>query len=416
MKKIININICFILAFLIFLTTGCETQYLGGDRNSKWKKDLEYLQEALPNKHVNLFFKIDKEQFDKGIDDLKASVGNLNDDEIIDGIYKITGSVGDGHTKVIRDFTKRYPIIFYYLKDGVYVINGSDEYKQALYCKLIKINGQDMESIENKLSPLIAQENEPTIKKILPNYLSRPEILHGVKIIEDINSEATFTFENRDGKIFDLKVKSLDSNESANPIVDNEYDESYPLYMQNPNYNYWYKYLDKDKVLYLKYNVCEENNASGKISDFNKDVLDFINNNEVDKFVIDMRDNSGGRENKLNAIIEGIKNTDLNSKDKFFVIVGRNTFSAGLLDIIKWKNETNATFVGQPTSGKPNHYGAVNTFTLPNSGITIQYSTVYGKTSEDERDSFIPDKTIEISIDDYVNKRDPVLDYIIENK
>ena len=41
MKKIIKINICFFLVFLILLTTGCETQYLSGDRNSKWKKDLE---------------------------------------------------------------------------------------------------------------------------------------------------------------------------------------------------------------------------------------------------------------------------------------------------------------------------------------------------------------------------------------
>lgn len=413
MKKIIRINICFFLVFLTLMITGCETQYLSGDRNSKWKKDLQYLQEALPNKHANLFFKIDEEQFNKDIDDLKNSVENLNDDEIIDGIYKIVASVGDGHTKVQRKFKKKYPIQFFYFKDGIYVINTEDQYKESLYSKLIKINGQDIQAIKDKLAPLIAQENDETIKKVLPNYLSRPEILHGVKIIDNIDSEVTFTFENKEGKIFNLNMKPLDSAESMNPIVDIEYDESYPLYMQNPNYNYWYKYLENDKTLYLKYNECVESNKSGKIDDFNNEVLNFIDNNKVEKFIIDMRDNEGGQENRLNAIIEGIKNRDINNKKRFFVIVGRGTFSAAIVDIVNWKEETNATFVGEATSGKPNHYGSVKNFILPNSKLTVQYSTVYARTGNDESNSFIPDKTIEISIDDYVNKKDPVLDYIL---
>lgn len=61
MKRIIRF---FISAFtLAFLICGCGTQYLGGDRIEKWEKDLNYLQEALPNKHANLFFKMDKNEF-----------------------------------------------------------------------------------------------------------------------------------------------------------------------------------------------------------------------------------------------------------------------------------------------------------------------------------------------------------------
>ena len=414
MKRIIKINICFFLVFLMLLVTGCETQYLSGDRNSKWKKDLNYLQEALPKKHPNLFFKVSEEQFNKEIDDLKNSVDNLNDDEIIDGIYKITASVGDAHTKIKRDFSKQYPMEFYYFKDGVYVINTIDEYKEALYSKLIKINGQDIKSMEDKISPLIAKVNEQTIKKALPNYLTIPEILHGVKIVNNIDSEVSFTFENREGKTFDLNVNPLDFKENIEFIISGEYDESYPLYMQNPTYNYWYKYLENDKTLYLKYNQCLESNKDGKISDFNNEILDFINNNSVDKFVIDMRDNGGGGQDQLDIIIQGIKNKEINDKNKFFVIVGRNTFSAAIGDVVKWRDETNATFIGQATSGKLNHYGQWSTFTLPNSNLTVQCSTMYVNNGEDESDSFMPDKIIEISIDDYVNKKDPVLDYVLK--
>lgn len=211
-------------------------------------------------------------------------------------------------------------------------------------------------------------------------------------------------------------MNPIDFNENVGFIISGEYDESYPLYMQNPTYNYWYKYLENNKTLYLKYNQCVESNKDGKISDFNNEILDFINNNSVDKFVIDMRDNGGGGQDQLDIIIQGIKNKEINNKNKFFVIVGRNTFSAAIGDVVKWRKETNATFIGQETSGKLNHYGSWDTFALPNSKLTVQYSTMYVNNGDDESDSFIPDKTIEISIDDYVNKKDPVLDYIIEKK
>lgn len=414
MKKIINIGICFFLFFLLLLTTGCESQYLGGNRNSKWVKDLNYLQEALPKKHANLFFKVSEEQFNDQINELKKSVENLNDDEIIDEIYRIVALVGDGHTKAQREFSRSYPFQFYYFKDSIYAINTIDEYKEALNCELVKINGQDIKMIEDKLSPLISRENDVTIKKVLPNYLFRPEILHGVQIIDDIDSVVDFTFKDRNGKSLDLKVESLDTtlDNGKKFVISRDYDETYPLYMQKPDFNYWYQYLEKDKVLYLKYNACSEDEKAGRLDDFNNEVLNFIQKNQVDKFIIDMRNNSGGGENKLDGIIKGIKNSDLNDKKRFFVIVGRPTFSAAIVDAVKWRNETDASFVGEPTSGKPNHYGAVKNFLLPNSNLKIQYSTTYAKTSDDEGDSFIPDKTIELSINDYVNKKDPVLDYI----
>ena len=308
---------------------------------------------------------------------MKNSVDSLNDDEILAEIYRIVASVGDGHTKVISGFTEAYAINFYCFKDGIYAINTIDKYKEALYCKLIKINGQDIKSIEEKISPLIAQENQATIKKLLPGNITVPKILHGVKVIDDVDKEVDFTFEDKEGKTFDLNIEPVDIRgyKDLNWEVNNEYDESYPLYMQKQDLNYWYQYLEKDKVLYLKYNMCLEDEKTGNLDDFNNEVLNFIDNNEVDKFVIDIRDNSGGGEGKINDIIEGIKNSKLNNKKNFYVIVGRRTFSAAILDAVKWRKETNATFIGEKTSGKPNHYGLWGKFKLPNSNLTIQYSS-----------------------------------------
>jgi hypothetical protein len=410
MKKLIKSSVCFIL--IIFLT-GCESQYLGGDRNAKWKKDLNYLEAALPQKHANLFFKTSEENFKKEIEDLKKSVETLNDDEVVDNIYEIIASIGDTHTSVYKQALSIYPIQFYYFRDGIYVINTISRYERILYTKLTKINGIDIEKVENTLLPLIAVDNEAMIKKTIPKYLMNPEILHGTRIVPD-TEKAVFTFENEKGEANDLVISSVNRDTFKDKFIISEYDNSYPLYMQDRKLNYWYKYLDAEKTVYFKYNRCLSQGDSSRLEDFISELLKFMDSHPVDKFIIDIRDNSGGSDRYMGPVIDWLQGKEINNKNKLFVITGRATFSSAIINAVMLRKETNATFVGEATSGKPNHYGSVSSFQLPNSKITIQYSTQYNKVSEgDNSNTFMPDRIIEVSSKDYSNKKDPVLDYIL---
>lgn len=44
--------------------------------------------------------------------------------------------------------------------------------------------------------------------------------------------------------------------------------------------------------------------------------------------------------------------------------------------------------------------------------MRIVYSTKFIDMSDDYSDSFVPNKTIELSIEDYKNKVDPIMEYI----
>lgn len=415
MDKFTKTNFCFILIFLNIFFTGCESQYLGGDRNTKWIKDLNYMQKAIPKKHVNPFFKINQEKFNSELTSLKNSVYKLNDNQILSGIYKIVASIGDTHTSLYKKTSIIYPIQFYYFKEGIYVVNTLPEYKQALYTKLVKINGVDIETIQKNILPLIVNENSALIKKYIPKYLTNVEILHGLNITSSVKN-ALFTFENSQGDNFNLNINSLNNEDLHGKfIIKGTFDTSYPLYMQKSNLNYWYKYIAAEKTLYFKYNKCQEDNNSKTIEDFTTDMLKFMGSHIVDKFVIDIRDNSGGSDKYITPIINWIKTKKINNKDHLFVIVGRTTFSSAILNAVTLRKETNATFIGEETSGKPNHYGSVKSFTLPNSKIEIQYSTQFNKISADNESTFIPDKIIEISIKDYLGKKDPILNYILKD-
>lgn len=415
MNKFIKINFCFILICSSIFFTGCESQYLGEDRNTKWIKDLNYMQKALPKKHINPFFKIDEKEFNNELATLKNSVYKLNDDQILSGIYRIIASIGDTHTSLYKETSTIYPMQFYYFKEGIYVVDTIPEYKKALYTKLVKINGVNIETVQKNILPLIVNENSAVIKKYIPKYLMDAEILHGLNITSNIKS-TLFTFENNQGEAFNLNINSLNSEDLHGKfIIKGNFDTSYPLYMQKSNLNYWYKYISKEKTLYFKYNKCQEDDNSKTMEDFTGDMLKFMNTHIVDKFVIDIRDNSGGSDKYIGPIIDWIKNKEINNKTHLFVIVGRTTFSSAIINAVTLRKETNATFIGEETSGKPNHYGSVKSFTLPNSKIEIQYSTQFNKTSTDNENTFIPDKIIEISIKDYLDKEDPVLNYILKN-
>ena len=69
-------------------------------------------------------------------------------------------------------------------------------------------------------------------------------------------------------------------------------------------------------------------------------------------------------------------------------------------------------FVGEETGGKPNHFGEVRSFKLPNSGLEVSYSTKYFKKSDKYINSFTPDYIIKESFVDLKKGIDPVYDWI----
>jgi C-terminal processing protease CtpA/Prc len=93
-------------------------------------------------------------------------------------------------------------------------------------------------------------------------------------------------------------------------------------------------------------------------------------------------------------------------------LIGPLTFSAGVDAAANLKLRANATLVGEPTGGKPNTYGDVRSFTLPNAGLTIYYSSrhFYRFEALGDAPSLEPDLRVPLSAEHYFAGRDPVLE------
>jgi len=72
---------------------------------------------------------------------------------------------------------------------------------------------------------------------------------------------------------------------------------------------------------------------------------------------------------------------------------------------------TQAILIGEPTSGRPNSYGELGNFTLPNSGLRVNYSTKFFRLRpNDDPPAVMPEILVEYPWAAYLSGRGPVLE------
>ena len=382
-------------------------------RIKKWQEDIDYLASELPQRHKNLFFQLSESDFKQKIQKLKNELSDINDEEIIWRLFQIVASIGDGHTTLYYKTKIAFPYSLYWFKEGIYVINTVPEYKHILNCRLVQIDFIPVEKVVEALKLGISHENQAQIKKSAPYYLAMAEHLYGAHLIEE-KDKAVFTFEDKKGKQFHVPMKAVSLKTKPQWIVSNSDDDDLPLYRQNRDKYYSFTYMENEKTMYVLYNACRM--IKGNLfKDFVKAVFDQVDSHPVERFVMDLRNNGGGSSLIFFPLLKELKaREELNKKGKLFVILGRRTFSSAILNALQMKNQTNATFLGEPTGGKPNHYGEIKSFLLKNSSLHVSYSTKYFTHSQEDTDSIYPDILVEVSIQDYLSKKDPVLEKILK--
>ncbi len=152
------------------------------------------------------------------------------------------------------------------------------------------------------------------------------------------------------------------------------------------------------------------------LHDFFQRMFTFIDEHDVDKFVIDLRYNGGGNNRLIRPLIHGIIRRDgINRIGHLFTVLGRSTFSAAMSLAGALEEHTNTLFVGEPSGSTPNQYGDSRGTTLPNSGLLLRVSSVWWMNTNalDNRLVLPPHIAAQWSFRDFLNRQDPVLEKIL---
>ena len=262
------------------------------------------------------------------------------------------------------------------------------------------------------LSGIIPHENDAQIKNKLGSLLTRTDLLFGLGLIPD-PAGTTLSFVDKGGVEQTVAMEPIPMSGRPAWLLDLSPTEDAPLYRQRSGEHYWFHYLEESGTLYVKYNACR-NMPDRPFSVFTQEVFGFLDSHDVRRMAIDLRQNGGGNSAIFAPFLAKIKKrASINRKGHLYVLIGRRTFSSAVLNALHLKNQTAAIFAGEPTGGKPNHFGEIKVFQLPNSKLPIQYSTKYFTISKEDTPSLRPDIPVKVNCRDYLSKTDPVLEAVI---
>lgn len=421
MKKML-----YLIALLLALPVGAQKKLSA----SEWQQDLRFLQTTVHNEYPFLFKKTTAEAFDAEVEKLYKAIPSMERHEIIVGLARIVSMFQYGHTAlgILRSPAEfhQLPVNVYQFSDGVYIQGVHKDYKKALGAKIIAIEGMPVEKAMQAIYPVTFAENDQFFKAYGLRYLGVPEVLHARGVMKSLKNTVTFTLE-RNGKQFKQEITAMKELQpparygfiqQEGDWLDARNEGEEPLYLKNLDKLYYFQYLPEAKTVYVRQSQVQDDPAED-IPAFYQRVFEFVEKNDVERLIIDVRLNGGGNNYKNKPVIRGIVGSGkIDQPGKLFVILGRRTFSACQNLVNEMSNYTNAIFVGEPTAENINFYGDNRQVELPNSKLPayLSYAWWQDKPQWENAPWLAPHVAVEMSFEDYRTNKDPVLEAALNFK
>jgi tetratricopeptide (TPR) repeat protein len=397
----------------------------------QWQADLRHLQQTVHARYGNLFHTISANQWNKSVDSFYAAIPGLGNHQVLAGFVQLVASFHIGHTQMntwglhtggsLGMSLHRYPFLLYQFSNGLYVLKTEKGYADALGGRVTKIGKLKTDAALAAIRPLVSYENEQGFLSIAPFFLATPEFLHTQGIAEKANEvplsfikngqEATVVFKVND-KTVNHSMTGLELPEGWVGAGNQKGNE--PLWQKEPAAFRYMQYLPDSKTLYVRHSVTL-NDGDKTIAAFFANMADYIERNDVQRLVLDVRMNGGGNNYLNKPIITSIvQSKKINQKGRFYCIIGRRTFSAAQNLVNELEKYTEVIFAGEPTSENVNFFGDTKTEILPNSKLQVNLSWLWWQNLDprDKRKATSPFLAADMAFEDYANGKDPVLDVI----
>ena len=382
----------------------------------QWRQDLQYFARELERRHKNLFHTVSREEFADAVARLDSAIPALEAHHIVVRMKQITALVGDGHTGVhTPSYFTLYPIALYWFGAELRVTAATKEYQRALGARVVGIGSLGIDEVQARIAtcfPSAANENPWFVLSTSPAFITRPEFLHALGIVPTLGP-AQFHFEDDQGSRFTLAISPV----VMPPVVNRAVTlpglipaaKSQPLFRQRPAEPFWFTYLPDSQTVYVSFRGYRGLGANARA------LFALLDRNPATRIVIDMRQNGGGDflEGRQHLVEPLKQRAALNRKGGLYVVVGRRTFSAAMVNAIDFRKETNAVLVGEPIGERPNSYSENDEMTLPHSRLVVSYSTRYYKFLDEDVPAVLPDVRIDPAWQEWRDGRDPVLEWIL---
>jgi hypothetical protein len=373
----------------------------------QWREDLQFLARELPKRHADAFHFTPRERFEKAVADLDSQLEHADSDTAWVGLQRIVSLVGDAHTylQTPQDSASDLPIDIARFGEDYRIVSVDPELGDALGARVIKVGDLPIARAAELCKELFSRDENPTSSdSFVSNALTSGGTLHGLGITNNRHL-VRYTLVDDTSREF-----VIDAHSSASEAAPIRPFKDTPLYMQDPEQPFACIYLADSGAFYCNVRT---------IRDLRKpvaDMLKVIREKNPEKLVIDLRQNRGGDYTVgQKYLINPVRALpSINKKGHLFVLISADTFSAAMNNAAQFRTQTAALLVGQEIGEKPNSYQEPRSMTLPNSHLTVRYSTRFYRFAPDGNNAIRPDHEIIPTWADYKAGSDPVLAWVLK--
>lgn len=403
-----TVNRLALALIFLFAAISAHGQPRAGLTKERWRQDLQYLAKELPRRHKNAFHTVSKEKFERAVAELDAAIPSLAEHEILVGLRRIVAMIGDAHTALAPpENFHRYPLTLYWFGKDLRVLRTTSQYKTALGARVVGVGSLSIAEAAAKVDTLVPHENDQFMRSDV-SLMPLAEVLHALGIARDLK-QARWEFENDKGERFSLQLEAAPQDARVDWLSTLQ---ALPLYRERANELMWFKALPEAQTVYLNLKVYPNADTFKRVAE---DFWRQVDDSKPKRLIIDLRQSSGGDFIKFQTHLlkELNRRTEFHRPRGLYVVIGRGTISAAMVNAIELRRELHAILVGEPTGSKPNNYSENGELTLPNSRVQVSYSTRYYKLQDQDTPSLMPDKLIEPAWETYPSGRDVVMEWIL---
>lgn len=395
----------------------------GLDRVAGWRFDLGFFVEEAQRLHADPGRPAFSEGFLASVAALKERVPTLDDVAVAMELQKIIASqLGDGHSVLYPLPTERVPfggllpVSFYFFPEGLHVVAADAGHEELVGMRVDAIGGTSIAGVLDDLATIVSHDNEMGIRWIGPLYLRGPAVLRALGIVDDLGP-VTLTLTGRDGAPREATLEPVPPRAMSERLPAPPGAADPPRWLARAGEPYWHEAIPALDAVYLQLNQVRDADEGPSIPAFAEAVRDALRETGARNLIVDVRHNNGGNNFLHWPLVRLVAWHGLAGEDhRTFVVTGRGTFSA-CQDFVNFlERATDAVFVGEHSSSRPNFTGESTNVQLPWSGLRMSISSRWWQDSYpgDERPYIPVSMPVELGFEDWWAGRDPVLEALGE--
>lgn len=411
MKHLLRRASALLLAVLLIVPAYAEDTGAEGR-----KQDLEFLyEEVLKKHHPDVFANTPESEFTALKAEIESRLETESETEFLMDLMRLTALVGDSHTSVsiggAADL-RAYPYGVVQQGDSWMLSMAPAKDQSLLGQEIVSLAGKPLAEVVEAMKPLFPSDNLVHLRRQVRQACNIADIYEYMGLVE---KGAPLEIGLKNGKTLSLEPVSMEvfGNIELSRLAD-QIKKTAKTAAQNANY--LSMALDEN-TYYIQYNACIEDEKL-PMEDFAAKVWSDLDAVPYQRIILDLRNNGGGSDGLIWPLFEAVLSATSRGAE-LVGLIGERTFSSALINAVEIQ-EMGGVLVGEAAGGSVCHFGAVQTFQLPNTRMRGQISSKYidlntlldagaGRGVE----ALEPDIEVPQTLDDTLNGKDTAVEWLL---